>query len=181
MRSLLFVSLLLAACATTRPFTISRTEPRGGDDVARAVAFVDALPTCAADVVKSATPLADVLAGELSRPVSARGTLAAGNATCTLLACVGRGGAPAPACCNSCGGDWILQPVDAVTKETSVTLLDGYDKPLLTYSVMDCRVKELVALPRIDVVAMGTVREATQRWHAGRAELVDAHVCRVPR
>ena len=178
MRPSLLGLLLLGACATTKPVTISRTNARAGDDVGRTLAFLDALPSCTPDVEHAAVPIADALGGELPRAVSVRGTIAVGGRDCTLLACVGKKGADAPACCNSCGGDWVLRDAEGAT-ESAVALLDGYDKPLLTYSVMDCRMNELHALPRVDVVATGTLRAATHHVQGGRAEVTDAHVCRV--
>lgn len=182
MRSVLPLGLLLVlgACATTQPVTISRSSGTPGDDVGRAVAFLDALPPCTAEVEKSALSVGDAQAGELPSAVSVRGAVVAGSGACTLRGCVGRDGAPAPACCNSCGGDWVLRAPDGA-KESTVALLDGYDKPLLTYSVMDCKMKELQAVPPVDAVATGTLRVATHHGQAGRAELIDAHVCRVRR
>ena len=146
-------------------------------DVGRATAFLDALPSCTPEVEHAAVAIADALGGELPRAVSVRGSISVGDSDCTLKECVGKAGDPAPSCCNSCGGDWVLRDAEGA-KESAVALLDGYNKPLLTYSVMDCRLKELHALPRFDVVATGTLRVATHLQNS-RGEVTDAHVCRI--
>jgi hypothetical protein len=134
------------------------------DDVARVVAFVEGLPTCAPDGAEVSLEIAlSRMRSPHTPPIRAiRGRLVLRPEGCTEMGCD-------DACCNACGGSWSLASADGSLRAALS----------MQWSVSECHVGALTARlgARVDVVAKGTLRDAPTHPGGVQAQLVDARLC----
>ncbi len=150
---------LISGCAAT---TVNH-------DVARIEQYLKSLPSCASGL--AAQPV-DALS-EPNPHAVVRGTLVRAGAICTLLFC------PHRACCNGCGGRWVLT---GSASTPPLTLLQP-DGTLLGWGAMDCSLKQLDhAILPVAAIAAGALRPRTADYdgaHEHPFELVVTELCLV--
>jgi hypothetical protein len=143
--ALILILTLAAACSSV-------TAARDRDRIAR---YLRELPACSGHGVTRSV----VEASPETSPTRLRGNLVRGTATCTLRAC-------ARACCNGCGGRWLLSAPEGAGAEPSraITLLDR-DGRLLSWGATDCSLRTLDReIHPVLAVATGAIRKRTAHY-----------------
>ena len=165
------LSLAIPAPSERPPPAIASSPPEPSPapplpgDVAAVAAFLDGLSPCTE--LKGAIEVETALGSPASDARRAvRGRLVPSGGVCSLVACD-------EACCNGCGGAWLLQSPSGAKSVT----MEGPDGKSLEWSVWDCHLQAMRARVGAgkDVVVTGTLKRSTHPWAA--MELAQAEVC----